>query len=299
MAVTSDILPRHKPDPLPAIKTTPESMATGSLKQTYEATKLAFGVPWMGVVAMAFASYPAFYTELWRHFGPVAMSKAFVRACDDIRDAAKDLVAPLDIEDLRDPLRTLGYGDADLQEIDRLIEVFSEGNIPYLLLASVARLALEGQDFEARAMMELSERPPTRPVWPAGQSLVLVQHHHQNREGRALYDRIQEILGLPFVNTDYRALARWPSYFDLAWSGLERRIGSAGHTDAVDNIHNLAVDRAAKLPGLGGLTRTALNAAALQDRNPQEVLEVVRLFQWLLPGLVVNVSVFRHQLPSA
>lgn len=36
--------------------------------------------------------------------------------------------------------------------------------------------------------------------------------------------------------------------------------------------------------------------AALSDAALQEVLSVVRLFQWLLPGLAVNVAFFRGQL---
>jgi hypothetical protein len=41
----------------------------------------------------------------------------------------------------------------------------------------------------------------------------------------------------------------------------------------------------------------ALRAAARGDASPEgEVLSVVRLFQWLLPGLVANVAFFRAQL---
>ena len=57
--------PRKKPSPVPKIIVTPEYLAKGSLKKSYINTRLAFNVPWMGVVAMAFAKYPFFYNSLW------------------------------------------------------------------------------------------------------------------------------------------------------------------------------------------------------------------------------------------
>jgi hypothetical protein len=43
----------------------------------------------------------------------------------------------------------------------------------------------------------------------------------------------------------------------------------------------------------------ALKAAAEADAPLEEVLAMCRLFQWLLPGLVVNVAFFREQLQEA
>ena len=45
-----------------------------------------------------------------------------------------------------------------------------------------------------------------------------------------------------------------------------------------------------------GVRPDALRDAATSDASLEEVLSVVRLFQWLLPGLAVNVAFLRHQL---
>ena len=291
-------LPRIKPDPLPPVKTTPEASATGALKDSYETTKRAFGVPWMGVVAMAFAGYPRFYTALWRHVGPVAGSTAFASACADLRRTAEAEAQRLAPVSLVPGLKVQGYTESDLAAIDRVIEVFSEGNMPYLLLATIARLALEGVTFRNLDTPEPAATPPTRPVWPAGQPLVLIEAHHQNAEGRRLYEDIRATLGLPFVNTDYRALARWPGFFAEAWAALQGHVGGPTHDAAVETVHARAVDLALALPGLQELTQDSLAAAADQDAGLQEVRDVVRLFQWLLPGLAVNVGFFRHQMPQ-
>jgi hypothetical protein len=51
-----------------------------------------------------------------------------------------------------------------------------------------------------------------------------------------------------------------------------------------------------QLPNPGTLTASDLLDAARRDGNPEEILQVTRLFQWLLPGLVTNVAFFRAQL---
>jgi hypothetical protein len=65
-------LPRLKPDPIPAIHPVPEYAATGDLAEVYERTKEGLRVPWMGVVAMAFAHYPRFYETLWSALNQVS-----------------------------------------------------------------------------------------------------------------------------------------------------------------------------------------------------------------------------------
>lgn len=69
--MAADAFPRLKPTPLPAIAPVPEDVAEGRLKAVYESTKRGLGVPWMGVVAMAFARYPTFYEVLWSGLEPI------------------------------------------------------------------------------------------------------------------------------------------------------------------------------------------------------------------------------------
>ena len=73
--------PRKKPSPVPKIIVTPEYLAKGSLKKSYINTRLAFNVPWMGVVAMAFAKYPFFYNSLWQYMHPLTKSIEFDELC--------------------------------------------------------------------------------------------------------------------------------------------------------------------------------------------------------------------------
>lgn len=287
-------LARLKPAPIPAIHPVPEYAATGALAEAYARTKSGFGVPWMGVVAMAFAQYPAFYDRLWSALEPVARSAAFATACAELRAVAEAEAAALSPVPLVERLRGLGYDAREMEEIRACNEVFSAGNMPYLLMATLARRVLEGQDWAGGAVPG-----PSVPAPPAAPRPPLIEPHHADPVVASLYGEIRETLGLPFVNTDYRAFARWPSYFIPAWEDLRRAVLSEAYEGHVCRVHDRAVALVEGLPHATGLTASDLRAAAAQDAPAAEVLEVVRLFQWLLPGLALNVGFLRAQLQEA
>jgi hypothetical protein len=255
----------------------------------------ALQVPWMGVVAMSFARYPRFYATLSGGFRELSASAQFLAACHELRQEAES--ASLSAPSILRKLHELGYTEPEIAEIRALIEIFSHGNMPYLLIATAARLLLEGN--EIGTSRSISKPVQSRHGPAAGGKLVLMEPHHAERQLQALYDDLKSTIGLPFLNTDYRALARWPSYFDVAWRSLKPLIGTPAYDEAVERVHKKGVALVLALPNPGELTRARLVAAADEDTGAQSVLDVVRLFQWLLPGLVVNVACMREQtLPS-
>ena len=138
-------LSRLKPSPLPAVRSVPEYLADPALRAIYDDTKATLQVPWMGVVTMAFAHYPTFYAALWEGVRELAGSQEFVASCVALRREAEAAVLEIGIADLAGPLGTEGYAPREIDEIRDLIEVFSHGNMPYLLIATLARLLLEGE----------------------------------------------------------------------------------------------------------------------------------------------------------
>ena len=172
--------------------------------------------------------------------------------------------------------------------------MFSHGNQPYLLIASITRLLLEGGELDG-----IGDATPFEgrhgPL--PGASLVLMEAHHADAPTRALYADIQRTLGLPFVNTDYRALARWPSYFRAAWQRLSPHVQSDTYRRICDALHAAVLDRVAHaLPNPARLRGQALREAAAADTPLPEIVAMARLFQWLLPGLITNVAFLRAQL---
>ncbi|MFN0041513.1 MAG: halocarboxylic acid dehydrogenase DehI family protein [Burkholderiales bacterium] len=287
---------REYPEPLPRIHPLPEYLATGKRKQWYEEMREAMQVPWMGVVTMAYAHYPNFFEALWKGAQPLVRSRPFVEASEALRQFTETEAAKLRPPPITMRLENLGYAAREIEQIRGMIEIFSHGNFPYLLLATIVRMLLEGGEmgegidalpFEGRHAPDVSV------------PLVLMEIHHADAPTRALYDDVKRTLGLPFVNTDYRALARWPSYFSLAWGDLGSAVRTPAYNTICNAIHERAVELAAHgLPNPGRLSSAALRTAAGRDASAEEVLQVSRLFQWLLPGLVTNVAYLRAQLKA-
>jgi|SRR6185312_12768937 len=286
-------LPRLKPDPIPQLHPVPEFLAEGELRARYEDMKAVLGVPWMGVVTMCFAHYRAFYDAFWQGARALCASRDFTDACRSLRRLVEDKVSTLEPAPLRQRLVQIGYAERELRDIDESIEIFSDGNFPYLLLATLARLVLEGGELKAAQGIAVQTTPA--PPRAAG-TLVLVEYHHADASTRLVYDDLKKVLGLPFLNTDYRALARWPSYFALAWADLLPRLKRSEYEALVAEIHEAAVSAVRALPNYGNLRGETLRLAARSGAPEGEVLSVVRLFQWLLPGLATNVAFFRAQL---
>lgn len=289
-------LPRRPPQPIPAIRPVPEYLAEGALKKQYEDMKAVFQVPWMGVVTMAYAHYRPFYDTLWAGLRPLCASRPFVDAFLSLRQLIEGTVAKLDPPPITARLRAAGYAPLEIANIRAMVEVFSHGNFPYLVIATITRHLLEGGEMSvAREAPKFTDRhaPDVRVPF------VLMEAHHADGPTRTVYEDVKATLRLPFVNTDYRAFARWPSYFAMAWGDLKRVVGTPAHEALAQAVHDRAVDAARTLPNPGGLTSKSVGAAAAQNASAGEVLQMSLLFQWLLPGLVTNVAYLRHQLLDA
>ncbi len=286
-------IPRAMPEPIPAIHPLPEYLVAGATKARYEDMKSVLQVPWMGVVTMAYAHYPAFFDTLWEGLRALCRSAAYVECSRNLRQFTEDSVASLDPPPIAERLGALGYAPREVGQIADMIEVFSHGNFAYLPMAAIVSALLHGGEIEGGGDAPAFEG---RHAPDSAVPFLLMEAHHGDAPIKALYEDIKRTLGLPFVNTDYRALARWPSYFALAWGDLKPRIGSAAHEAIAQGLHSRALDFARTLPNPASLTSEALTQAAKRDAPLAEIVEVAKLFFHLIPGLVTNVAFFRHQL---
>lgn len=286
---------RVKPDPVPLIHPVWEFQAEGGLRGMYEAYKRAFQVPWVGVVSMAYAHYRSFFNLWWASFEPVVQSAAYVETCEGLLQRVEALAAELDPPPIAARLKDASYTDRELAEIRRMIEVFSHGNFIQLPAVVAARLLLEGGAVGGPSALA----PYTARHGPPGdRPFVLMEPHHASADVRALYQDVMDTLDLPFVNTDYRALSRWPSYFEMAWGDLRGVLKRPEYDAITAAMHEAMFKAAAGLPNPSGLTALQLQEAAARDARISEVLDVTRLFSYLLPGLVTNVAFFRAQFEA-
>ncbi|MBL28616.1 MAG: hypothetical protein CMM50_13805 [Rhodospirillaceae bacterium] len=285
-------LTRLKPAPMPTVLPLYEFQATGPVADIYAEIKRTLRVPWVGVLFLAWARYPTFFRALWNGLAPIAATRVFAEGAAELRETVMDGVGALEPVPVLGRLESAGYSPREIDEMRVLFQVFDHGNNQYALLATLARLCLEGGSFGKTRPMEHREDQGIVGAPP----LVLIEMHHAGPDLRAVYEDVMATLGLPFVNTDYRALARWQSYFATAWQDLKPAVGGSAHEALAAEYHRLAVEIACDLPNPIGLSAETLCAAAEADATVDEVLAVSRVFHYLLPGLCVNMGYFESQL---
>lgn len=284
---------RIKPDPVPAVHPLWEYKADGELRNTYEAYKSSLQIPWVGVVTMAYAHYRTFFDTWWNALEPVVASQAYVDAAIGLRERVEADITRLNPPSITGRLRELGYSARELAEIRDMMDVITHGNFMQIPAVFAARLLLEGETLGNA----LDTGPKAQPHQPQTTTpFILMEPHHSLDDLKTIYDDVKDVLGLPFVNTDYRCFARWPSYFQMAWNDLRGPLQTPEYEAFVTDMHNAIATTTKGLANPNGLTPDILAASVEKDASAKEVLETVRLFSWLLPGLVTNVAFFRAQL---
>tara|TARA_B100000686_G_C16638243_1_gene888514 strand:- start:96 stop:974 length:879 start_codon:yes stop_codon:yes gene_type:complete len=287
------LFPRKKPIPVPKITVTPEYLAKGKLKKSYTSTKLAFNVPWMGVVAMAFAKYPNFYYALWKYIHPLSKSIEFNNLCKKLVNISKRKAIELKPKSIIKDLKKIGYNNYEIKKIYKVNHIFIIGNMPYLIMATLARVLLEKGELLNRNSYN---KNINNKISSNESYLLLMEQHHADNSLKEVFKSIKYNIGLPFINTDYRAFARWPSYFITAWKSLLPTLLSKKYEKNVLEIHNFIIKEVLSLPNPNKITSVQIITAAKKDKKINEIKKVVNLFQWLLPGLITNVAFMREQI---
>jgi len=273
------------------VRPVPEYLADGDLLPAYADLKAALGVPWVGVITQAVAHYRPFFLRAWAQFSANAKTRYFERQCEHIRTlAVQQVQAGLPVVSQHARLQALGYSERELAQITATLDVFNAGNPPYLVLATAIKESLCFGRTLGGTPSGPDDLLPRAPIGSTGTLPVMVEPHHAGSDVLALYGSIQTTLNLPFVNSDYKAMARWPSYLQLAWGDLAPVVSCPGYKAARQQVHNAAMATVAHLPHAYTMRHTEALAAGLSDEAAQELMRVISLFQWLLSGLIVNVT---------
>jgi hypothetical protein len=278
------------------IRPVPEHRADQELSEIYRDLKATFGVPWVGVITQAVAYYRPFFAEAWRRFAPSAKTHFFERASDDIRIRSWELIGQsFVIEGQAGRLREIGYSPREIEEIRAVLDIFDYGNPKYLMFATAIKEGLVTGGTFGGAASDARCQFPRSPICQIDPIPVMVEEHHAIGALSQIYADIKDTLQLPFVNSDYKAMARWPSYLDQAWGALKPCIETRAYQAARHQVHSLALAALDGLPTAYRMSRDDALQAGLSEAQVDELIQVISLFQWLLSGLVLNVTHFKQQ----
>lgn len=276
------------------VRPIPEHRADAALGAIYRDLKATFGVPWVGVITQAVAYYRPFFAAAWRSFVPSARTHFFERVSDEMRLSAWERVdESFVIADQTGRLRDIGYSEREIEQIREVLDIFDYGNPKYLIFATAIKEGLLTGHAFGGAQGDRRDRMPRSPIYQLDPIPVMVEEHHASGGLSDIYADIKRTLQLPFINSDYKAMARWPSYLEQAWLALKPCIDTPAYEAVRLDLHRQALAAVDNLPVVYRMSREDALQAGLAAAEVDELVRVISLFQWLLSGLVLNVTHFK------
>jgi len=272
-----------------------EDEASQSAKAIYEDIRVSLGMPWVGIIIKAFASYFEFLRHGWTQMKPSVLTAWFERSADDIKTLAICLMRTMQpISNHVNVLRRLGYSNNQVEEINQVVEVLNYGNTKLLIFAAALGESLDNGKIPGNSYY--ADKWTIRPKYASLDRLEMIEESQATGELLDVYEDIKKTLDLPFVNSDYKALAKWHGYLPIAWKDLKPKVMSEDYRLNYEALSTYASHIARNLPRGFRIDQNILVALGYNANQISEIKETVGLFRRLLPGLILNVAAFKLAL---
>ncbi|MCL5957944.1 MAG: halocarboxylic acid dehydrogenase DehI family protein [Chloroflexi bacterium] len=272
--------------------------APAEVREIYQDVQNVLGVPWVPALFQGYAIYPPFLELIWRRMRTLAQTDQFLEDALDIAEEACQRMSQIYKPGYHGGSVFEGGPEHGVREqICHTLRAFEYGNPQLFILQAALTRALEGEVIEGRRIPSTAQRRGESPFrWLC---VHLVGETEAQPKTRRIYADIRQTLGVPLVNSDYRALARWPDYLAVAWNDLKPLISSEAYRREQNELAEkaiLALDRFAHPFWLSAEDYCSLG---LSETDVTNIRDVAGVFWGLLPGLILNVAGFLQALPTA
>jgi hypothetical protein len=230
----------------------------------------------------------------WQVLRPAIRVRAFEEAADDLRARAAKAAVELGCPLIETQLEWAGYDLDEIDEIRGQVDIFHYVDAKLMMTAAVLSQGLQGGAGGARRGARAEQRVP-RGVPQDMDHIELVPESSNGALGK-VFKSIRSHLGLGVVPDDFRAFGRWPKYLELAWGDARGRDEDLHATQALKELLDQADEAAQQLPVRVHITDDSLRAAGA---DPARVRALVERFRKAMPGLVLDLALFKVQLDGA
>lgn len=259
-----------------------ETEAGGETERVYHEIKQSLRVSGINLNFRTWAGYEKFFPVMWDRMRPVAETRAFETAADQIRAASVKAAATLGAIDAKNNVR---LGESQRYQIKKALELYHYINPKLLILTAKVRQELAGETNQAETPEPGAERiergVPAR-MYP----MEMVASEPDDERLAAVFEDIKATLELSSINSDYRTLGLWPDYLEAIWSELKPIVQTDAYQSASDELRETARRLAAGLPAI----RLAKKDIEALGEDADEILQTTEKFEKLLPSLIINVS---------
>lgn len=247
-------------------------------------------LPWTPTLFQALAVWPDYLELAW-----TTIKRAV--ATDEFRSDAFSMreIAESNMQKHHAIKRTLSDADSAglsreaLDEVRGVLHAFRYGNPKLDIIAQALWCSLRGQPVGNPA-------PSNRADWTNEEkylsSLALEPVEEVDERTVGLFADIKSVLNAPFIDDDYRALARWPSFLEMAWLDLKPNLAQEWYIKGASEIRGLSRSLAMNLTTEIGLDWRRLASAGITQEDQKDIDRILESFAQSLPRSILNLSDF-------
>lgn len=256
-----------------------EEDATGNIKGVYNDIRSALRSPFVPDVFLALATEPDYLQIAWRQLHTNAQTVYFERCADELRARAVKAAAGLIPTPTAPPTEATGV----LQTFHYVV--------PKVLLAVTAlRVATTGQRPKLVDLPAEDKRRVASGV-PEGMSAPsVVALDHVEPRVAAVFEDIRATLGVRSVDSEFRAIATWPEYFELAWRNFKAIQEHADYRRLRRDLIRMADEAVLAFPFRLDLSPHTLRHCGLTESSLDAIRSTLDRFQLLLPLLALGTA---------
>lgn len=262
-----------------------EADASGRTLEIYKEIKSALGVPNVNLIFQAYGACPRFLELMWTMMRPVVATQEFFDIADRLRAEAYTATHNyFSVPDLCEHIRAVHFSTGAQHELTDVVELFHYNNPLLLLIAAVQMQAFEDGPVHART----ADAGSSHPVFT--QRPVRITEDAAPPPIRRIYEDMKRTLGLPYVNTDYQAFARWPDFFQVYWNGLKPVLTSPLYGGSKHALQESALVFATELPNASQLSVDHAQEFGIDHAEMTVATHITEEFLDALSGLLLNIA---------
>jgi hypothetical protein len=233
---------------------------TGELKEVYDDIHNTLRLPWVAFGIRVVSQFPAYVPAAWAALKP-QISTAYAEAGADLVRQASIIPGPPP-PDPRPKLRAAGWTEQQILDLQVVLDALNYGNPKYLILITAWNEAWHeraaGSPENTLSAADAKLLPYGLPDGIDKFNLLdpdLVPNHVQE-----LLRTVRDLSLHHGPASDYRVLAAWPDYLEIAIEDGLAPVALTPEYDATSyRIRKIARDHVARFPGIAGVSRRSLD----------------------------------------
>jgi hypothetical protein len=272
--------------------------ATGELRTVYDDIHATLRVPWVAFAIRVMSQFPAFVPSAWAALKPNIATRYAEDTADMIREAS--IVPGPPPPDPRPALIAAGWSTQKIDELHAALDALNYGNPKYLVLITAWNEAWHGRDAGGRGAPLSGRDAEILPYGlPAGVSnFHLVDPDTASVPVQTQLARVRDLFLHHGPASDYRVLAAWPDYLEMAATSLEPVALTAEFDETARKIRKIARDRNKGFSTVAGVSRTDM----VDKLTPMEIAGLTGLlfmYNRFIPDITIAIIRLKQAFDGA